>query len=68
MSRRLVADAKIVLEKAGYAVQAKTRYMNINNENRSLIAIIWIENSTVDNQEVVDLLARRGFDEYGRKI
>lgn len=66
MSRRLVTDAKIVLERAGYEV-ANTVAKNIWLEDGKFKRILSVSGGTVDNQEVIDLLARRGYDEYGYK-
>ena len=66
MTRRLATDAKIVLERAGYTV-GEIRFPNYLYVAGN-IARIYISDGTVDNQKVVELLARRGFDEYGRKV
>lgn len=63
MNRRLTTDAKIVLERAGYIIYEGPGYILASNCPGPVR--LQIENETVDNSEVVKLLAARGFDEFG---
>lgn len=71
MARRLTTDAKIVLERAGYAIA-----FNKLNGNRSEIVAyspsgskhcLFVSGGTVDNDEVMKLLDTNGYcEEDGR--
>lgn len=68
MSRRLITDAKIVLERAGYKCnyfsQADSLYYSTEEQGvRRLVGLA----GTVDNEEVVRALAERGYNSFGYK-
>ena len=70
MSRRLVTDAKIVLTRAGYIVgdYEYRLYADIDCTccgTRKSAGCLAVEDGTVDNAQLVDLLEERGYDEFG---
>lgn len=65
MSRRLTADTKIVLERAGYRIEIEDQDFWVEGLLKGVWLGISIENCTVDNAHVVDLLEGRGYDEFG---
>lgn len=70
MSRILVTDAKIALERAGYIVndygyQIYADCVCLCCGTSRNEAVLEVTNGTVDNADVVDLLAERGYDEHG---
>jgi hypothetical protein len=67
MARRLVTDAKIVLERAGYRVEASSHGMALYDNRNMFIAGLRIDGGTVDNHEVSTLLIARGCDAQGHK-
>lgn len=73
MTRRLTADAKIVLEHAGYYVAeigSKTKrshFLSVHLGNVEHMRALKIKSGTVDNDEVVKLLNARGLDEFGQR-
>lgn len=64
MSRRLVTDAKIVLERAGYEVTSQTVEEMVVREGNCYYSYA-INGGTINNANVVELLARRGYNEFG---
>jgi hypothetical protein len=79
-SRRLVTDAKIVLERAGYAVQTNKGYyrsektgklcgssLRIGDHPAWLPHKLDINGGTVCNDELLSLLAARGCNGHGYK-
>lgn len=72
MTRRISADAKIVLERAGYIVDY-CGYGKTNTLRLQIVApegreyTLMIDGGTVNNVHVVRLLNAVGCDEYGYK-
>lgn len=71
MAKRLVADARIVLARAGYetmqtSIQGKV-CLRVEIPFQSVDYLL-IEGGTVPNAHVTELLIARGYDEFGRKI
>ncbi len=70
MARRLATEAKIILERAGYTVRGmphsnRAKYFAIGETPAVLLHNLMIEGGTVDNAELVALLAERDCDERG---
>ena len=63
MSERLATDAKIVLERAGYTVQYHRNGLAVSKG--VFQKFLHAPHGTVENQIVVELLERAGFDGYG---
>lgn len=70
-TRRLVTDAKIVLERAGYDnthIAGNKQWLYVcTSKPYECHAKLPIKGGTVDNERVVELLAAKGFNAFGHK-